>query len=82
MKASEEEVNTKVTLPETSSYSYKDCKVNEALSQEDRRLVDAFLKKHQVFFSPITGPVLPKSEHARLCDTGHKNEAGSHTLRV
>lgn len=55
MKELEEAVDTKVTLPDTtSSYSYKDCNVNESLSQEDRQLVDAFLKKHQVFFAPIT----------------------------
>ena len=54
MNSLEEDVDVKVTLPETGSYSYKDCNVNEALSQKDRKLVEAFLERQKKFFSPIT----------------------------
>ena len=55
MEELEDAVDIKVTLPDTAnSYSYKDCKVNKSLSERERQLVDAFLKRQQAFFSPIT----------------------------
>ena len=51
----QDSIDSRIALPKPSkAYSWKDVKINQRLSSEEKEKVAAFLQRHKDFFEPIT----------------------------